>query len=120
MYACVEAWRPDQDVIARVNSVLAEAGIPSDRFGGLRPESDAALPSSTQGVSIYRRQSVRVTLNDLSVQQIGQFLSRWISNQPLWVPTRIELTHSGDSKNPANYAVSMILSATYVSHEAPS
>src|SRR5687767_11141166 len=39
-----EQKRPDQDVIARVGAVLAEVGISSDRFGGLRPESDSALP----------------------------------------------------------------------------
>lgn len=109
-----EQKRPDQDVIARVNAVLAEAGIPSDRFGGLRPESDAALPGPNQNATGYRRQSVRITLNELSVDQIGSFLSKWTQTQPLWIPSRIELTHSRNASNAGQYSLNLLLSATYV------
>src|SRR5262245_3941957 len=92
-----EHTRPDQDVIARVNSVLAETGIPQVHFGGLRPESDSALPTTGGpggGPSPYRRQSVRVTFNEITVSQLGGFLGAWEAAQPLWAPSRIELKHS--------------------------
>lgn len=114
-----EQKRPDQDIIARVSAVLAEVGIPSDRFGGLRPESDAALATGGGGPTSYRKQSVRVTLNDLSVVQIGQFLSRWGQSQPLWIPTRIELTHSRANSAEDRYTLGILLSAMYVAQEAP-
>lgn len=114
-----EQKRPDQDIIARVNAVLAEVGIPSDRFDGLRPESDAALPRSGDSQSSYRRQSVRVTLNDLSVTQVGEFLSRWSASQPLWIPTRIELTHARSNSAEGRYTLNILLSAMYVAHEVP-
>ena len=114
-----EQKRPDQDVIARVNAVLAEAGIPSNQFGGLRPESDAALPNANAGGVAYKRQSVRITLNDLSVIQIGAFLSKWTESQPLWIPTRVELTHvrSGNDQTSNLYTLNLLLSAIYVAHE---
>jgi hypothetical protein len=112
-----EHRRPDQDVIARVNSALAEAGIPLERFGGLRPESDTAVPGSTHGQAIYRRQSVRVALNDLTLAQIGRFLSQWYASQPLWVPTKIDLTHFKQNSLEQGYSVTMVLTATYLSHE---
>ncbi|MCI0353302.1 MAG: hypothetical protein L0Z53_28110 [Acidobacteriales bacterium] len=115
-----EHKRPDQDVIARVNTVLAESGITSDRFGGLRPESDAAVPHSKANGAAYGRQSVRITLNELSVSQVGAFLARWSQTQPLWIPSRIELTHSRSATDAGQYTLNLLLSATYVSEPEPS
>jgi hypothetical protein len=110
-----ERKRPDQDVIARVSAALAASGIPTDRFGGLRPEADAASPGAVPGGgAIYRRQSVRVTLNDLTVRQIGAFLVQWSASQPLWTPTRIELTHARTGQAAEHYTMNLLLSATYV------
>lgn len=116
-----EQKKPDQDIIARINAVLAECGIPTGRFEGLRPESDAALPTTGQSPALYRRQSVRVALNELTVPQIGEFLSRWSASQPMWVATRIELTHvRGNDNDEGRYNLNVLLSATYVGHEVPS
>ncbi len=109
-----EQKRPEQDVIARVNATLAEAGIPLERFGGLRPESDSALPGDRQGPAAYRRQTVRITLNQLSVPQLGAFLSTWIAAQNLWIPTRIDLSHVRETVDPARYDTTILISATYI------
>lgn len=115
-----EQKRPDQDIIARVSGVLAESGIPTDRFGGLRPESDTAMPTTGQSRSLYRKQSVRITLNDLSIPQVGEFLSRWHASQPLWVPNRIELTHAREKANEGRYSLNLLLTAIYVGQEGSS
>lgn len=104
-----EHKRPEQDVIARVNTTLAEAGIPSERFGGLRPESDAALPNTA-----YRRQSVRISLDELSIIELGAFLSRWSTTQRLWTPTRIELTHARSRQGSDRYDATILITATYL------
>jgi hypothetical protein len=112
-----ERKRPDQDVIARVNECLADCGIPSDRFGGQRPEADSAVNDSrsgTDGKSQLRKQSVLVTLNDLTIAEIGALLSYWNSHQPLWTPTRMELLHSRDQAKSDRYSLNLLLSATYV------
>ena len=114
-----EQKRPDQDVIARVNAMLSEAELPLNSFGGLRPEADAELPNSFAGSVTYRRQSVRISINELTIREIGDFVSRWCSTQPLWVLTRIELTHSRNGKNADRYDLSLLLSATYVAQRNP-
>ncbi len=110
-----ERKRPEQDVIARVNAVLAEAGIPANRFAGLRPDSDAALPGAGEGGPQYRRQTVQVMLRQLTVPELGAFLGGWSVSQDLWTPARIELTHTRDRTNPRSYDVTMAISAIYVS-----
>lgn len=118
---------PEQDVIARVSGILAESGIPSSRFGGLRPEADAALAGArTRSADVqYRRQSVLVTLNELNTAETGEFLSRWCATQSLWTPTRVELIHNRGSResagrdpasnqNDGRYTVTILLTATYI------
>jgi hypothetical protein len=60
-----EQKRPEQDVIARVNAVLSEAGLGERHFGGLRPESDSAVPGSA-----CRRQTLRITLRQLGLPEL--------------------------------------------------
>lgn len=109
-----ERKRPEQDVISRINAILDESGIPSNRFAGLNSEAETAVNSASK--SPLRRQSVRVTFNDLSISEIGEFLDRWNTTQPLWIPARIELTHDrgGDANDAGRYTMIIVLSATYI------
>lgn len=109
-----EHKRPEQDVIARVSAALAQAGIAPEHFGGLRPESDAALTGTGHTGIAYRRQSVRVSLNDLSIAQLGAFLSQWSATQRLWTPTRIELTHARSRRGSDRYDATILITATYL------
>lgn len=109
-----EHKRPEQDVIARVSAALAQAGIAAEHFGGLRPESDAALAGTGPSGVAYRRQSVRVSLNDLSIAQLGAFLAQWSATQRLWTPTRIELTHARSSRGSDRYDATILITATYL------
>ncbi len=109
-----ENKRPQQDVIARVNDTLAEAGIPQARFAGLRPQSDTALPGTGQRGPLYRRQVVQISVWQLTIGQLGSFLGAWRASQELWTPTRIELTHVRGPASPAHYNLAMLISTTYV------
>lgn len=112
-----EQKRPERDVIARVNAALTEAGISSDRFEGVRPESDSALPGSAGGdASAYRRQTVRLSLKRLSVGELGAFLGQWSVTQPIWTPTQIELLHVRDQRDEGRYDVTILMTATYVAN----
>ena len=72
------AERPPQDVIAHVNEVLAEAGLPGNHFKRLTAEGDVALPRGPGPAGPeYRRQSVRLILQAMTVQELGLFLSEW-------------------------------------------
>ena len=80
----------------------------------LRPESDAALAGTGDSSVAYRRQSVRVSLNDLSIGQLGAFLSQWSATQRLWTPTRIELTHARSRQGSDHYDATILITATYL------
>ncbi len=104
-----EQKRPEQDVIARVNAVLSEAGLAERHFGGLRPESDSAVPGSA-----HRRQTLRITLRQLGLAELGAFLERWAASQELWTPTRLELSRAQTQADPGRYDVSILIAATYI------
>lgn len=106
-----ERKRPEQDVIAKVNAALADVGIPYKHFDSLRPESDGALPDSK-----YRRQSIRINLNELTVAELGAFLKQWNQAQKLWTPTRIELLHSRNKANTDRYNITILITATYLAN----
>ena len=106
-----ERKRPEQDVIAKVNATLADVGIPNNHFDSLRPESDGTLPDSK-----YRRQSVRIKLNEITVAELGSFLNQWSLTQKLWTPTRIELLHARNKSNADRYNITILITATYLAN----
>lgn len=113
-----ERKRPAQDVIARVEQALAEAGVPSSHFSGVRPDADAPVPGSQGQRITLRRQSVRISLTRFTVAELGEFLAAWTQAQKLWLPTRIELIHVEKEVDPARYDVTLLVTATYVSDQS--
>ena len=113
------AEHPTQDVIARINSVIAEAGLPSRCFKSLTPSSNTVINnaggSASDGTIKYRRQSLRLSLEDLEPPELGRFLTRWRSTQPLWTITSIELAHQRSrNRTDGRYDITIILTALYV------
>ena len=114
-----ERKRPVQDVIARVNAALDGAGVPLTRFGGLRPHSDSPLAGSGSGDDgpVYRRQTVRINLNRVTIQELGAFHREWNVSQHLWTPVRIDLSHVRSAADPARYNATILVSATYIGEQ---
>lgn len=109
--------RPDQDIIARVSDTLRRAGMDAGVFRGQMPETDAVLPAASASDPTYRRQAVRVSLAGLAPVQLGEFVSIWRSEQPMWTISRIDLAHrgKGDGGADANrYDATIVVAATYV------
>lgn len=113
--------RPEDHVLAHVNRVLAEAGIPSRSLQGVRPEADIALTTSADaGRTQYRRQSVNISLQRLTLPEIGAFLLRWREDDAVWTPRRIELTkHRSRTDDDDRYDATIVISAIYVAEPRP-
>ena len=108
--------RPTQDVIAQVNSVLADVGIPSNQLRSLTPESNGLVNQSGDAPGPkLKRQLLRLNLENVSVGELGGFLDQWRTVQSMWTVSRIELTHVRD-QNPANsrFDVNLLISAVYL------
>ena len=111
--------RPEQDVIARVNSVLVGIGLDPSAFRGQQPEADARLPGAAGGEGLaYRRQSVRLSLAGLSPARLGRFLEAWRRDHPMWTPVRIDLQRrQGDGASedaPGRYDATVVVAAIYI------
>ena len=107
--------RPEQDLIARVHGVMADAGLPvQEHFKSLRGEADQSLP----GNSRYRQQTVSLSMQSIQPRQLGALLDAWINTQPAWTIARIELVHERDRKELDVYAVVVTFTAIYVADAA--
>lgn len=108
--------RPQEHVLAQVNSVLADAGIPSRKLQSIRPEGDVALADS---YNLYRRQSVLLSFQQLTLMELGGFLDTWRRSQHTWTPQRIELTkRRGSNVHDDAYDATILISAIYLA-ESP-
>lgn len=108
--------RPTQDVIAQVNAVLADAGVPASRFKSLTPESESAVSPATANASDkanVKQQSLRLALENLSLAELGGFVNQWSQTQQTWTVTRLELAHVRSASS-SNYDVTFVLTALYL------
>ena len=111
--------RPANDVLAQVNAILVESGIPTSRLTEFRPESDMPLPDVARGPNdpLWHRQSIVLHFNELTMTDLGSFLSRFGGTQELWSPTRIEIIQPREParQKAGQYQVHVVISAIYCS-----
>lgn len=103
------AWgqRPTEDVLAQVNTALAESGIPAKHLRGIGEETDVALPSmqhtsgnNSSQIESLRRQTLTITLTDMNMAQLGEYFNHWHTIQDLWTINRIEMNHQQKQQQP--------------------
>ncbi len=105
--------RPSDDTIAEVRRVLTVAGVPSARLRSVQPTGERALRSGSQEVQ-HREQLVRVTLEPVSLAEVGAFLTNWREASPQWAPSSIELaSRSRGNEAEGRYTATITLSALY-------
>ena len=115
--------RPKQDVIALMNAVMADAGIPGERLKSLESESSESLSPTASGSSVsgrYRCQAVAMSLESLTPEQVGKLLLELRRRQSVWSPALLELSHVRTQPESGNlYHLRLRISATYLSDELP-
>lgn len=114
--------RPAEDVIQLANRTLEAATLPPARLRGVQPEPDRAIQDDREG---RRLATARLSLEPLTVPELGAYLAAWRSRQQVWSVARIELNaitparDGSSSHSQGQYRVSVTVSASYVD-EAPS
>jgi hypothetical protein len=77
----------------RVTAALEQAGLASTALASLSPEAESQV-ASQPGLRVFRRRAA-LTLNGVTLPQIGKFLSVWRIAEPAWTPTTIDVSPAG-------------------------
>lgn len=90
--------RPEPGIVGHLTTSLAVAGLPSSLMTSFNPGSDApyVMPSDSSSpaapTGIYRKQEARLTLEPLTLPELGRFLKSWKELHPEWTCAAIEVT----------------------------
>lgn len=84
------------NLMSNLNAALLEAGLPVTALTNLTPEADGPVMSGRGGAgddaaSRYRRQAARVTIEQVTLPQVGKFLAAWRTAQPRWMVTSLQV-----------------------------
>jgi len=91
--------KPATDIERRFAQALSAAGVtPAPRFAVSVQEDREQRSGVGRENAGLREQRVSLRIPSLSVKQIGDVLARWVSQQHVWKPARIELSHEERSE----------------------
>ncbi len=79
---------------ARVSAVLAAAGLGQSSLAGLSPES--VVQRSDAGTALRVRATL--TLQSVTLPEVGRFIAEWRSRHPAWTLTSIDLAPDAGAK----------------------
>ncbi len=85
---------PAASLATRVSGVLSAAGLSQSNLAGLSPESTAQR--SDAGTALRRRATL--TLQSLTLRDLGRFIGEWKAREPAWAVTSIDLAPVTSSK----------------------
>lgn len=106
---------PQDDLIARLNTALSEAGLPGSALRDIERVADRALGDGATAKSGFKRRDVRVVIDPVDPPGLGRLLDRWQRTEPLWTVTGIDLSARRGRIQPGapRYTVRLQLSAAY-------
>lgn len=80
------------NLVGDINSVLVDAGIPVSALVNLTPDAQVpAVGNPNQRGATYRRQIARLTFEQVTLPQVGKFLSSWRLTHPRWTVSSIQV-----------------------------
>lgn len=86
---------PEANLTSLVLNALRGASVPEDAFRGLAVEGGTmALPRTSSSGPGYLLRRASVRLSGVRLPDLGRFLDRWRTEQPLHVVTAIDLARS--------------------------
>lgn len=75
-------------IAERIPSILRAQGLAPSVLGSFAPQGETTI--ETGGTSLVRRRAL-LSLNSITLPQLGGFLNVWRTSEPRWVPTAIDL-----------------------------
>ena len=95
------AQAQDEDLTRRVTKTLASAGLPAAALSSVTPDADQPAGRTSQGNAAFIRRSARLTLDGLTLPQLGRFLEAWRSSTEGrgWTVAAIDITQGTSEQN---------------------
>lgn len=109
--------RPEPDLVARVGSALAEAGISPDKLARLTLSEPRAVAASAGGNSRgaptgLKSQSATLAVESVTAGDAARALTRFREAEPLWTVKSIRLDHVG--KDGDLYDVTAVIESVHL------
>lgn len=82
--------RPEEGLAAKVTSAMAHAGLAGSLLQSLSPEAQTPIPANRGAAAV--RERATLSLQGLTLPQVGRFLDAWRAAEPSWVVSSIELS----------------------------
>ncbi len=75
----IELGQEGEDLTRRVTRVLTSAGLGANALSSLTPEADqpASSARTSDGKPVYLRRSARISLDGVTMGQLGRFMEAW-------------------------------------------
>lgn len=109
--------RPSEDVLVVAQRVFTDAGLSAARLKDVSPEAETLAVGGAPGEP-SRSQRVRLTLDAVTLPELGVVLDRWRSLAQPWVIAQIDLQHAGPERDPdGRYSVRLVAQATYLDQQ---
>lgn len=84
---------PSERFVGMASEVAAQAALSPNAIKSVEAEQESAATTNIVGTGAsFRRQSVRVALDAISLPELGSFLGSWRGLHPSWTSTRIDLS----------------------------
>ncbi len=80
--------RPPPGLATRVADVVSKAGLPQSSLQSLSPETETQVWAAIG----LRRQVAKMTLDGLTLPQLGRFLQEWRTAEPVWTVSTIDIS----------------------------
>jgi hypothetical protein len=112
--------KPQPNISGQVTDTLVEAGLAPALLTNVTPESDTAIERANAGAGSraanpaarYRRQSARLTLEPLTMPDLGRFLATWRTSQPQWTIASINVSPVMAMKNARGKSAASVSSSS--------
>lgn len=79
-------------LVGDINRALVQAGVAVSALTSLAPDAEIASAGGANGGPMrVGRQGARLTLEQVSLPQLGQFLNAWRKDQPRWTVSSIQV-----------------------------
>jgi hypothetical protein len=79
--------KPPAGLATHVADVISRSGLTQSTLQNLSPETESGL-----GATGLRKETAKLTLEPLTLAELGRFLQEWRAAEPIWTVASIDIT----------------------------